>query len=77
MPLFDNIYITTYYLAYRLKGAEIRVGNSPNTAENELCTIIDKPKGIGWLALIKFWTAKALYNRNERKCTPNLQVSIR
>jgi len=30
--------------AYRLKGAEIRVGNSPNAAENELCTIIDKPK---------------------------------
>ena len=45
--LLDDPYITAYYLAYRLKGAEIRVGNSPNGAENELCTIIEKPKGNG------------------------------
>lgn len=30
--------------AYRLKGAEIRVGDSPNGVDNGLCTIIEKPK---------------------------------
>ena len=34
-------------LAYRLKGAEIRVGNNPTGHDNHLCTIIDKPKGRG------------------------------
>merc|ERR1711892_1476292 len=30
--------------AYRLKGAEIRVGHSPDGVDNDLCTIIEKPK---------------------------------
>ena len=36
---------TNIILGYRLKGAEIRIGNNPTGEGNHLCTTIDKPKG--------------------------------
>ena len=36
-----------YFLAYRLTDAEIRVGDSKDIRENEICAVISKrPKGM-------------------------------